>query len=761
MRTPNPWTMPGGLLLCNVGRPNPRAGTFTTRCQARVACTRIALPAVGALGTFIALGPQAAAVQLSHWSGSVEAPIIRPVTTVENSGRRITLDDILQFARLTDVRISPNGKSVAYVMLRPGPNNVEGESSEIWIVDAGTKTSRRLVTAASPNPQPQWSSNGRYIAYLASNTASNDIWLVNVKSGRRRRVTRATRPPSAAVGGTIEGFSFSPTGDQIALVRAFSDTERQDALQRRKIIALSEHPYFLFPECITGWGRSAVIEVVSVRSRRTVQLTPPLVGATSLQWSPDGTRLLFVPLCHFRGMRPAEASPTMLTIATRKIQPLVVTPTVDFLTTWSPDGRAIAFLGYAIQGTVPYRLLLRTWSLGTGEPAVVADESMEMPCFCPIIWTRDGVIYAGSRSHATMRIVAFAPDGSKRRVVTPERIHVRTFSLSVNGRWMAAIFEDANTPGEVYVGDPVTGEFERLTDLGSALRGIALGAVEIVRWRSGDDRFDVEGFLVKPPNYSPGKGYPLLVAMHGGTFGLYQNAFVDINFSARHTPAQLYAAIGYLVFLPNRRGDDSYGIDFAAALVQHWGDDVKFDVLAGVDALIKRGIADSSRLGVMGHSYGGYATAWATAMTDRFRAASIHDGPVNLLSYYGQQYLSNDSWMDPYFGGNPSVALEQYLKGSPILYAHGIKTPTLLRYGGSRFPRSPGMPLQGMELFRALHERGIPVEFLYHPTQGHPINDEEVYRDYVRRNLLWFGYWVLGQGTNPLHNGEQRAGPLN
>jgi dipeptidyl aminopeptidase/acylaminoacyl peptidase len=317
---------------------------------------------------------------------------------------------------------------------------------------------------------------------------------------------------------------------------------------------------------------------------------------------------------------------------------------------------------------------------------------------------------------------------------------------------MAAIFEDVNTPAEVYVGNPTTGRFEKLTSLGDALKGIALGRVEVVHWRSGDDRFDVEGFLVKPPDFSPHGRYPLLVNMHGGPRVLYQNAFIDVNFrSASHTPAQLYAAHGYLVLLPNKRGDDGYGAEFAAAHTRRWGEDVEYDVLPGVDALVAQGLADPEKLGIMGASYGGTATAWAIGHTTRFKAASIDDAPINLLSYYSQGYLTHDTWMDPFMGGSPSVAMDQYLEKSPVLYASAIVTPTLLRYGGERFPRPISIgPLQGMELFRALHERGVPVEFIYHPTQGHGIADEEVYRDWVERNLRWFDYWVMGRGPRPL-----------
>jgi dipeptidyl aminopeptidase/acylaminoacyl peptidase len=430
---------------------------------------------------------------------------------------------------------------------------------------------------------------------------------------------------------------------------------------------------------------------------------------------------------------------------------------MDYWPVWSPDGTTMCYISHAPEAPPAYFLFplgrsLYVRSVRGGDTRTISADDLEISFAIPAVWAPTDAIYAAVQSHATTRVYAFAPDGASRRRVTPEQFHVRSFSLSADGRRMAAIFENVNTAPELYVGDPATGSFEKHTRLGDALKGVAFAPTEVVRWRSGDDRFDVEGFLVKPPQFSPKMRYPLLVNMHGGPRYLYQNAFVDVNFtSGYHTPAQLYAASGYLVLLPNKRGDESFGAEFASAHTEAWGEDVEYDMLAGVDALVARGLADPDKLGVMGTSYGGTAAAWAIAHTTRFKAASIDDAPINLLSYYSQAYLTHDTWIEPFMGGNPSVAMGQFLEKSPILYANRIVTPTLLRYGGERFPRPIAIgPLQGMELFRALHERRVPVDFIYHPTQGHGIADEEIYRDWVRRNLQWFDYWVRGQGSRPL-----------
>jgi dipeptidyl aminopeptidase/acylaminoacyl peptidase len=477
-----------------------------------------------------------------------------------------------------------------------------------------------------------------------------------------------------------------------------------------------------------------------------------------LRWSADGTQLLFVPFMrHWGGKRAAAADPMVLTLVTGKLRHVFRSPSVDWSPNWSPDGRAICYVSHNLNTAEPWShsrsLYVRL--IEGGEASLISGGNIGIWPVPPTTWGPGNVIYATSLESATARLYAFHPDGRTPTLVTPKRFHVRSYSLSADGRRLAAILEDANTPPEIYLGDPQTRQFEKLTDFGRSLSGITFGQADILKWQSSDGRFDVEGFVVKPPDFKPGIRYPLLVGLHGGPAGLILNSFADVNLiSGAHSPAQLYAAQGYIVLLPNPRGDPSYGTDFLVALVKHWGDDVEHDVLPGVDALVSRGMADPDRLGIMGFSYGAYATAWALTRTDRFKAASVSDGAYNLLSYYGQAYLTNDGWLDYYLGGNPSEVQQEYLKRSPILFSEHIKTPTLIRMGQNQFPRATAISQQALELFRALHQRQVPVDLVYHSTQGHVIEDEEVYRDWVMRNLRWFDYWVLRKGSNPLggHN---------
>jgi dipeptidyl aminopeptidase/acylaminoacyl peptidase len=240
--------------------------------------------------------------------------------------------------------------------------------------------------------------------------------------------------------------------------------------------------------------------------------------------------------------------------------------------------------------------------------------------------------------------------------------------------------------------------------------------------------------------------------VHGGPGHLFTNDYARINFSPWHIPAQLLASAGYMVLMPNPRGDPSYGEQFQQALHADWGPGPFGDIDAGVDALIARGLVDSSRVGIAGASYGGYLTAFAITCTRRYKAASIDDGPVDLTSEYGQNYATRSAWAKATFDGTPWTRPDIYRFQSPITYISSVRTPVIMRYGGRSSTdddiRQSYMLAQGFELYAGLRDAGVPVEFILHPDQGHGITDRELYRDWVRRNIVWFDRWILDAGRN-------------
>ena len=212
-------------------------------------------------------------------------------------------------------------------------------------------------------------------------------------------------------------------------------------------------------------------------------------------------------------------------------------------------------------------------------------------------------------------------------------------------------------------------------------------------------------------------------------------------------------------YLPNPRGDASYGPAFRAALHADWGPGPFRDIDAGVSTLIARGLVDSTAVGIYGTSYGGYLTAFAITQTNRFAAAAIDDGPVNLESWYSQNYATMAPILRHAFDGTPWTQPNAYASQSP---ESGISTACGPRYSCDTGPRGDCgdnirqsyMLAQGFELYAGLRDHGVPVEFVLHPDQGHGIVDWQLYQDWVRRNLRWFGYWLQHEGATPSLSAE-------
>lgn len=324
---------------------------------------------------------------------------------------------------------------------------------------------------------------------------------------------------------------------------------------------------------------------------------------------------------------------------------------------------------------------------------------------------------------------------------------------------MLAVLESASQPQRLYSVDPATGTLTDLAIGDNASSHLKLGRVRPVDWTSSDERFRVHGYLIEPPDYDSSRRYPLIVVVHGGPGVLFTNSFVGLNFWQQgYVPPQWLALAGYLVLLPNPRGDGSYGDAFETAILNDWGPGPFGDVDAGVSALIAAGRVDSTAVGILGVSYGGYLAAFAITQTHRFAAASINDGPTDLSTDYGVNYAYHALSFRFFFGGTPWTMPDVYAAQSPITFVDRVRTPVLMRYGGRSATgddvRQPYMLAQGFEFYAGLRDAGVPVEFVLHPDQGHSIMDWQLYQDWVRRNLQWFDFWLRHEGTSPVNAPE-------
>jgi dipeptidyl aminopeptidase/acylaminoacyl peptidase len=310
-----------------------------------------------------------------------------------------------------------------------------------------------------------------------------------------------------------------------------------------------------------------------------------------------------------------------------------------------------------------------------------------------------------------------------------------TSSFSADGSKLAFGWSNAETPDNVYItslNQPWAPT--RLTNLNPQLANVPMGKSEVVRWK-GKDGLEIEGVVVYPVGYEPGKRYPMVVQVHGGPAGAWTETFMAGWYNA----SQIYAGQGWVVLSPNPRGSSGYGDKFLFANYRDWGGGDFRDIQSGIDYLVQRGIADSTKLAQSGWSYGGYMTAWTLTQTNRFKAVSVGAGLTNMYSMYSTNDLQ--TLLEEYFGGEPWNDEQSFRRASAMTYIKQAKTPTIILHGAA----DTRVPIgQAQELYMGLKKNGIPVELVFFPREPHGLQEPRHQLDKVKREYAFFSKYVLG-----------------
>jgi dipeptidyl aminopeptidase/acylaminoacyl peptidase len=305
--------------------------------------------------------------------------------------------------------------------------------------------------------------------------------------------------------------------------------------------------------------------------------------------------------------------------------------------------------------------------------------------------------------------------------------------LNATGTHFGFTWEKPDQPPEAHISPVDRFEPIPVSTVNAKLSKADFGKTEVIRWKSKDG-LEIEGLLTYPANYEKGKRYPLLLNVHGGPMGVFTQTYVA---SPGLYPIATFSARGYAVLRPNPRGSSGYGKKFRYANYNDWGGGDYQDLMTGVDHVIKMGVADEKRLGVMGWSYGGFMTSWIITQNQRFKAASVGAGVTNLMSFTGTADIP--SFLPDYFGGEFWDKLDTYKKHSAMFNIKGVKTPTLVQHGekDERVPLS-----QGLELYNALKRQGCTTKMVIYPRTPHGIEEPRLLVDCMERNLEWFGMYV-------------------
>lgn len=653
-----------------------------------------------------------------------------PPSAAQDMSHRLTLDRYLEWEDLGDAQLSPDGSEIVYERQWIDAIN-DREASSIWIMNVDGTRNRFLVDGSSP----QWSPDGTRIAYLAEGEPEGRQIFVRWMDdeGAVSQVTRVTQSPSNA--------QWSPDGRYIGFQMLVPS--REDPKWRIDMPTKPAGANWTGPPRIEerlryradgrGWlpkGFTHVF-VVAADGDTPRQVTSGDWNHTSFRWMPDGRSVVFESL---RIEKPeltwGESEIYAADVATGEITQLTTRRGPDGDPVPSPDGRWIAYQGHEWTTDTYRENGLYVMAADGSNPRLIADEHGR--ALGNVTWAADGSgVYFNAQMRGTSNLY-FASRGGDVRPVTQGNHMLSVTDLGTDGKGVGRVSTSRMPTGLVTV-DVASGALTPVHQTNRAqMAEVQLGEVEEI-WYESEPGVQIQGWIVKPPDFDPNHEYPLILRIHGGPHSMYNTGFDFKNHN--------HAAHDYVLFYINPRGSSGYGSEFGNAINFNYPGPDYVDLMAGVDEMLSRGYIDERNLFVYGGSGGGVLTAWIVGHTDRFTAAVVKSPVINWTSFIGT--TDGPSWYRDFehmVWDDPS----EHLRRSPLMYAGNVKTPTMLMTG----ERDLRTPMEQTEQFyRALRIQDVPTAMVrltdgWHSRNYPPTNFIRV-QLYLRN---WFERYMVPTG---------------
>ena len=670
------------------------------------------------------------------------APALLTADTKPSEPHFPTSEDLRQLKGIGGPQLSPDGKHVLFVVT---DTTADGAKSHIWIVNtSGEKESLRQLTFSPPTDKrgeraPQWAPDGSAIFFLAHRGEHTQLFRLDLRGGEampydlktmpavdESKAKNAIPPPGAdkkddkkdtdkkksddkkteekkdePLPIDINGYALSSDGKMLAVWARDPETpgekKQKDAKADATWVNHDQHGTRLYLASLKPNGQID-------GDLKAAGIEPDVRSAT---WSPVDNRLLVItePPNDLEDLGPASQAFLLDAASPAKPQKLSAIPPTVGRADFSPDANTILFAALTPEDAPPgYDELFALPKQSSGEKITRLSAGFNGQVNAGVLYvTPDGSLISLAGVGVRTTPVRLALDGSK----APEPINLGApviTGLNTNRKQTAWVWlaESGGQPEKLCTASKLGAPCTPLPIPDLAPAGLKSIEPEVVKWQNGG--FTIEGLLYLPPQAKSGK-VPLIVDVHGGPFGAFEN---------RHDPfADFLVAHGWAVLRPNPRGSSNYGVKFAAANKNDLGGGDYTDIMAGVDYVLAHYPLDSAKMALMGYSYGGEMAGFVEGKTDRFKAIISGAPVIDQFSEYGTE---GGSWYDRWYFGKPWEHMEDAWKQSPLSGAARAKTPFLLLQGEGDTTDPLG---QAQEMYRALRQEGVPVELITYPRDNH------------------------------------------
>ncbi len=678
----------------------------------------------------------------------------------ETTGKPWTVDDVLAMKSVGGVTISPDGKWVAYVVTT-SDRDADVNRSDIWIISTDGGTSVQVTYGPRANRAPQWVADGSWLAFLSDRAEKGkmQVYGIDPSGGEAWPVTKHET--------SVSDFAISPNGERVAFLATAPEPSADKDLEKER-----GRPMVRDSAYANDWTRVWTADLVNRTAGIVRPSSPDSLDVTSLVWAPDSRVLawsakpspvlrtyemgnVFVQseggaearqVTHLEGGVDVVGWPEglgLIVAASGKLHstdnerlwvvpitgadPVALTDALDENARYVAANASELLVEAAVgTGRALFRIPLAEGQVA-GPPQRLSDSTYFYSGFSAAI--------AGGAMGPTSKPAAARTRGSPAR-------GAQKATPATTGDMIAFLAESPTQPPDVHVSSMATFSPRRLTSVNPQATTFAYGAQRVVSWKSKADSETIEGILTLPVGYETGKKVPLLLVIHGGPSGVSANRYPAMRGAY---PVTVFTSLGYAVLQPNYRGSAGYGQRFRGLNVGDISGKDWVDVNSGVDALIRMGIVDSTKMGIMGWSFGGHHTYWGITHTPRFAAASAGAGANDLISMYSETDIPE--FYQTYLGPRPWENFDLYEQRSAYRFVKNVTTPLLIQVGQAdrRVPAE-----QSIEFYEAVKEIGkVPVKLVMYPGQPHGISDPRLNRDLMQRNVEWFTHWVPVTGQKP------------